>query len=112
MQVSHHRDAFDDLLAGEAQHQTQHAVRRRMLRSQIQDQLLGLEAFVLDDRKLDAGAFADLAKLGVGGAQRYPPFAIFSRSRSTPSVSASGRGGQPGTYTSTGTTVSTPWSVE
>ena len=68
-----------------------------MLRSQIQDQLLGLETFVLDDRKLDAGAFADLAKLGVGGAQRYPPFAIFSRSRSTPSVSASGRGGQPGT---------------
>jgi len=76
MQVSHHRDAFDDFLAGEAQHQSQHAVRRRMLRSQIQDQLLGLEAFVLDDRKLDAGAFADLAKLGVGGAQRYPPFAI------------------------------------
>ncbi len=84
----------------------------RVLRSQIQDQLLGLEAFVLDDRKLDAGAFADLAKLGVGGAQRYPPFAIFSRSRSTPSVSASGRGGHPGTYTSTGTTVSTPCSVE
>jgi hypothetical protein len=82
-----------------------------MLWSQIEDQLLGLEAFVLDDRKVDAGAFADLAKLGVEGAQRYPPFAIFSRSRSTPSVSASGRGGQPGTYTSTGTTVSTPWSV-
>jgi hypothetical protein len=47
-----------------------------MLWPQIQDQLLGLETFVLDDRKLDAGAFADLAKLGVGGAQRYPPFAI------------------------------------
>jgi hypothetical protein len=41
-----------------------------VLWSQIQDQLLGLEAFVLDDRKLDAGTFADLAKLGVGGAQR------------------------------------------
>jgi hypothetical protein len=41
-----------------------------MLRSQIEDQLLGLESFILDDRKLDAGAFADLAKLGVGGAQR------------------------------------------
>jgi hypothetical protein len=87
-------------------------MRRGMLRSQIEDQLLGLEAFVLDDREIDAGAFADLAKLGVGGAQCYPPFAIFSRSRSTPSVSASGRGGQPGTYTSTGTTVSTPCSVE
>ena len=68
-----------------------------MLGSQIQDQLLGLEAFVLDDREIVAGSFADLAKLGVGGAQRYPPFAICSRSRSTPSVSASGRGGQPGT---------------
>ena len=97
MQVSHHGDALDDLLAGETQHETQHAMRRGMLGSQIQDQLLGLEAFVLDDREVDAGAFADLAKLGVGGAQRYPPFAIFSRSRSTPSVSASGRGGQPGT---------------
>jgi hypothetical protein len=45
-----------------------------MLRSQIQDQLLGLEAFVLDDRKLDAGAFADLAKLGVGGGQFLSAF--------------------------------------
>ena len=72
-------------------------MRRGMLGSQIEDELLGLEAFVLDDREVDAGSFADLAKLGVGGAQRYPPFAIFSRSRSTPSVSASGRGGQPGT---------------
>src|ERR1700687_470694 len=112
VQVPHHRDAFDDLLAGEPQHQAQDAMRRGMLGSQIQDQLLGLEALVLDDRKLDAGTFADLANLGVGGAQCYPPFAIFSRSRSTPSVSASGRGGQPGTYTSTGTIVSTPWSVE
>jgi hypothetical protein len=41
-----------------------------VLGPQIEDQLLGLEAFVLDDRKVDAGAFADLAKLGVGGAQR------------------------------------------
>jgi hypothetical protein len=40
-----------------------------MLRSQVEDQLLGLEALVLDDGKIDAGTFADLPKLGVGGAQ-------------------------------------------
>jgi hypothetical protein len=45
-----------------------------MLGSQIEDQLLGLEAFVLDDRKVDAGVFADLAKLGVGGAQGLSTF--------------------------------------
>jgi hypothetical protein len=45
-----------------------------MLGSQIEDQLLGLEALVLDDRKLDAGAFADLAKLGVGGGQWLSAF--------------------------------------
>jgi len=45
-----------------------------MLRSQIQDQLLGLEALVLDDRKLDASAFADLAKLGVGRCQFLTAF--------------------------------------
>ena len=37
-----------------------------------------------------------------------PCFAIFSRSLSIPSMKASGRGGQPGTYISTGTMVSTP----
>src|SRR6187200_264530 len=37
------------------------------------------------------------------------PARIFSCSRTMPSRSASGRGGQPGTCTSTGTTLSTPW---
>jgi hypothetical protein len=70
VEIPHDRDALDDLLAGEPQHQTEDPVRRGVLGPQIEDQLLGLEAFVLDDRKVDAGAFADLAKLGVGGAQR------------------------------------------
>ena len=34
----------------------------------------------------------------------------FSCSRTIPSISASGRGGQPGTWTSTATILSTPWS--
>src|SRR4029079_9729123 len=37
------------------------------------------------------------------------PARIFSCSRTMPSRSASGRGGQPGTCTSTGTTLSTTW---
>ena len=43
-------------------------------------------------------------------AQRSPR--TISCSRSRPSVSASGRGGQPGTYTSTGMTLSTPLHTE
>ena len=40
------------------------------------------------------------------------PFApIFSCSFMMPWISASGRGGQPGTYTSTGTISSTPWTI-
>jgi hypothetical protein len=40
-----------------------------VLRAHVQDQLLGLEALVLNDRKVDAGTLADLPQLGVGGAQ-------------------------------------------
>src|SRR5438128_1446219 len=40
-----------------------------------------------------------------------PSFRILSCSRISPYRSASGRGGQPDTYTSTGTTLSTPWST-
>ncbi len=39
------------------------------------------------------------------------PACTFSCSLTMPSISASGRGGQPGTWTSTGTILSTPWSV-
>src|SRR3954462_13522339 len=57
--------------------------------------------------------------MGVGGvAATAVPFAsrgrpmvlpeILSCNRMIPSINASGRGGQPGTYTSTGTTRSTP----
>jgi hypothetical protein len=40
-----------------------------------------------------------------------PCFSIFSRSFSSPSINPSGRGGQPGMYTSTGTSMSTPCTV-
>src|SRR5215211_4184573 len=39
------------------------------------------------------------------------PARIFSWSRTIPSISASGRGGQPGTWMSTATILSTPWST-
>jgi hypothetical protein len=39
------------------------------------------------------------------------PPRIFSWSRTIPSMSASGRGGQPGTWMSTGTILSTPWRI-
>jgi hypothetical protein len=39
------------------------------------------------------------------------PAMTFSCSRTMPSISASGRGGHPGTCTSTATILSTPWSV-
>src|SRR6187401_2364305 len=39
------------------------------------------------------------------------PATIFSWSRTMPSTSASGRGGQPGTWMSTATILSTPWRI-
>ena len=39
------------------------------------------------------------------------PALIFSWSRTIPSISASGRGGQPGTWMSTATILSTPWRI-
>jgi hypothetical protein len=41
-----------------------------MLRAEVEDELLGLETLILDDRKRSAGTLADLAQLGVGGGQR------------------------------------------
>ena len=49
---------------------------------------------------------------GVAGAQyRWVPVAIFSWSFISPSITLSGRGGQPGMYTSTGMMVSMPCTV-
>ena len=39
------------------------------------------------------------------------PACTASCRRTMPSISCSGRGGQPGTYTSTGTTLSTDWTI-
>ena len=91
-----------------------------MLRAHVQDELLDLAFFGLDRRERVAGVYSDFAArrrlsrlppLSVDGGYAYPPLAIFSRSRRMPSISASGRGGHPATYTSTGTMVSTPCSV-
>jgi hypothetical protein len=40
-----------------------------VLRAHVEDELLGLESLVLDDRELDARALADLTDLAVGGGQ-------------------------------------------
>jgi len=37
-----------------------------VLRTHVEDELLGLEPFVVDDGELDACAFLDLPDLGVG----------------------------------------------
>jgi hypothetical protein len=66
MQVPHHRDALDDLLARELEDETEHTVGRGVLRSHVQDQLLGLEALVLDDGKLDERGLLELADLRLG----------------------------------------------
>jgi hypothetical protein len=54
MQIAHYRNALDDPLAGELQHQTEDAVRRGMLRAHVEDELLDLALFDLDDRELIA----------------------------------------------------------
>jgi hypothetical protein len=70
MQVAHHRDALDDLLALELEHEAQDAVGRGVLRAHVEDELLGLEAFVaLDDRKLDRGGVLDGGALPVDDGQ-------------------------------------------
>ena len=57
VQVSHHGNALDDLLAGEAQDQPEYAVRRWMLRTHVEDELFGLDPLVGDDGKIDLSAF-------------------------------------------------------
>jgi hypothetical protein len=71
MQVAHDRDALDDLLALELEHEPEHAVCRGVLRSHVEDELLGLEPFVaLDDGELDSGSVLDRGALPVDGGQR------------------------------------------
>src|SRR6266849_4299784 len=53
-----------------------------------------------------------LPLLALGARESQRSVIIFSCSLSKPSVSASGRGGQPGTYTSTGRILSTPSQTE
>jgi len=51
VEVPHDRDALDDLLTLELEHEPEDAVGRWVLRPEVEDELLGLEAFVaLDDR--------------------------------------------------------------
>src|SRR5207249_10878625 len=77
-----------------------------MLRAHVEDELLDLALFDLDRRERVIARVRRLAPrralpppLDVSGGYPYPPFMIFSRSRSNPSMRAPGRGGQPGTYT-------------
>jgi hypothetical protein len=66
MQVSHDRDALDDLLTRELQDKTEHPVGGGVLWPHIEDELFGLESLILDDGELDLRAFLDLADLRLG----------------------------------------------
>jgi len=72
VQVSHDRDALDDLLDRELEHETEHAVCRWVLRPHVQDELFGLEALVLDDGKLDERSLRELADLRLGAQVNRP----------------------------------------
>jgi len=61
MQVAHDRDAFDDLLALELQHEPEHAVGRRVLRSHVDD-----DAFLAEARSL----LGDVRPVAAGGLER------------------------------------------
>ena len=76
----------------------------------------------VDDERRLAERLARLDDAGHAGVRRHSatprisyaggtPPRIFSCSRTIPSISASGRGGQPGTWMSTGTILSTPWRI-
>ena len=62
------------------------------------------------DKSGNAGVGAHSATPRISYAGGTPP-RIFSCRRMMPSISASGRGGQPGTWMSTGTILSTPWRI-
>ena len=73
--------------------------------AETKEQLIGY--YLIDCADLDAAMAyaADLPSAGTGSTcTRCCSFI-------SPSRTASGRGGQPGTYTSTGTIVSMPWTV-
>jgi hypothetical protein len=67
MEVAHHRDALDDPLARELEHKTKDAVGRRMLRAQVEDELLDLALFDRDRRKRIRGRILQLAPLDLFG---------------------------------------------
>jgi hypothetical protein len=52
MQVAHDGDALDDPFTRELQDETEHAVRRGVLGTHVEDELLDLALFDLDGRKL------------------------------------------------------------
>ena len=61
--------------------------------------------------EVELGGLGHLAASSRTSLERGSPFMIFSWSLMIPSISISGRGGQPGTYMSTGTIWSTPWTI-
>ena len=60
---------------------------------------------------VELGGLGHLPTSSSTSLERGSPFMIFSWSLMIPSISISGRGGQPGTYMSTGTIWSTPWTI-
>jgi hypothetical protein len=76
MEITHHRKALDDPLSGELEHQAEDTVRRRMLRTHVENELLDLALFDLDRREGVVGRVLDSPPRGLGGGYSYPPFMI------------------------------------
>jgi hypothetical protein len=66
MQVAHDRYALDDPLSRQLQDETKHSMRRRMLRPHVEDELLDLALFDLDDRERVVGRVLDSLPLDIG----------------------------------------------
>ena len=103
MHVADHRVGGDHALAVEAHHQTERAVGRRMLRSEVEDHVAGVEL----DAHLRVGQVAERARIDVEFGQRrvgdaHEPASPVVAAAATASASASPSSGMPSTSTRPG----------
>ena len=90
VQVADVRDAAHDRLAVELEHQAQHAVRRRMLRPDVDEHVLALEIGLDRRRRVDGDGVARSRRRRAGRAADGPAHpGRSSRARLRPCVSSS-----------------------
>ncbi len=88
VQVADVRDAAHDRLAVELEHEAQHAVRRRMLRPDVDEHVLALELRLQRRRRLDGDDVAAVVRRRAGRAADGPAHRVRSwRARLRPCVS-------------------------